>query len=230
MGRRRCRSGAWGRRPRCRHLHSHRGEHARERRGARRGRWESPTGSQVLDLGCGDGTTALPAARLGADVLGVDIASNLVEAGNARAREPRHHQLQVPGRRCVRSERARRRQLRPRRQHLRRDVRSQALRRGQGDGSCHAARRPDRDGQLDPQRPDARRPDPEDQLLLLAAASGRVRQPHDLGRRGQRDRAIRRRGSTRREHLVRAGHLHVQLRRPTSGASRPCSGRTTGRR
>src|SRR5204862_6665026 len=35
--------------------------------------------------GCGDGTTALPAARLGANVLGVDIASNLVEAGNARA-------------------------------------------------------------------------------------------------------------------------------------------------
>ena len=42
-------------------------------------------GLKVLDLGCGDGTTALPAARLGADVLGVDIASNLVEEGNARA-------------------------------------------------------------------------------------------------------------------------------------------------
>jgi SAM-dependent methyltransferase len=42
-------------------------------------------GMKVLDLGCGDGTTALPAARLGADVLGVDIASNLVEAGNLRA-------------------------------------------------------------------------------------------------------------------------------------------------
>jgi SAM-dependent methyltransferase len=41
---------------------------------------------KVLDLGCGDGTTALPAARVGADVLGVDIASNLVEAGNRRAR------------------------------------------------------------------------------------------------------------------------------------------------
>src|ERR1043165_512262 len=44
-------------------------------------------GIKLLDLGCGDGTTALPAARLGADVLGVDIASNLVEAGNTRARE-----------------------------------------------------------------------------------------------------------------------------------------------
>jgi cyclopropane fatty-acyl-phospholipid synthase-like methyltransferase len=41
---------------------------------------------EVLDVGCGDGTTALPAARLAANVLGVDIASNLVEAGNARAR------------------------------------------------------------------------------------------------------------------------------------------------
>ena len=42
-------------------------------------------GLKVLDLGCGDGTTALPEARLGADVLGVDIASNLVAAGNRRA-------------------------------------------------------------------------------------------------------------------------------------------------
>jgi len=42
-------------------------------------------GLEVLDLGCGDGTTAVPAARLGANVLGVDIARNLVEAGNKRA-------------------------------------------------------------------------------------------------------------------------------------------------
>jgi ubiquinone/menaquinone biosynthesis C-methylase UbiE len=42
---------------------------------------------RVLDLGCGDGTTALPLARLGADVLGIDIARNLVEAGNKRAAE-----------------------------------------------------------------------------------------------------------------------------------------------
>src|ERR1700754_4159526 len=42
-------------------------------------------GLKVLDLGCGDGTTAIPEARLGADVLGVDIASNLVEAARKRA-------------------------------------------------------------------------------------------------------------------------------------------------
>lgn len=41
---------------------------------------------EVLDLGCGDGTTAIPEARLGANVLGVDIASNLVQAANNRAK------------------------------------------------------------------------------------------------------------------------------------------------
>lgn len=43
------------------------------------------SGMDVLDLGCGDGTTALPVAQRGANVLGVDIAENLVAAGNARA-------------------------------------------------------------------------------------------------------------------------------------------------
>lgn len=43
--------------------------------------------AKVLDLGCGDGTTAVPAAQLGANVTGVDIARNLVEAGNVRAKE-----------------------------------------------------------------------------------------------------------------------------------------------
>jgi len=40
---------------------------------------------RVLDLGCGDGTTALPLAQAGAEVTGIDIARNLVEAGNRRA-------------------------------------------------------------------------------------------------------------------------------------------------
>jgi len=44
-------------------------------------------GMRVLDLGCGDGTTAVPEARRGADVLGVDISRNLVEAANGRAKE-----------------------------------------------------------------------------------------------------------------------------------------------
>ena len=48
---------------------------------------------RALDLGCGDGTTALPLAVLGADVTGVDIARNLVEAGNKRAAEAGLRQL-----------------------------------------------------------------------------------------------------------------------------------------
>ncbi len=44
-------------------------------------------GMKVLDLGCGDGTTAIPEAKLGAEVLGVDISRNLVEAGNKRVQE-----------------------------------------------------------------------------------------------------------------------------------------------
>jgi SAM-dependent methyltransferase len=44
-------------------------------------------GMEVLDLGCGDGTTAIPSAQRGANVVGVDIAANLVAAGNARAAE-----------------------------------------------------------------------------------------------------------------------------------------------
>lgn len=51
------------------------------------GRLGISNGHKVLDLGCGDGTTAIPAAKRGAEVLGIDIASNLVEAGNKRARE-----------------------------------------------------------------------------------------------------------------------------------------------
>ena len=56
------------------------GEALVQRLGARKG-------MRILDLGCGDGTTALPAAKLGADVLGVDIARNLVEAGNRRVQQ-----------------------------------------------------------------------------------------------------------------------------------------------
>jgi SAM-dependent methyltransferase len=42
-------------------------------------------GLDVLDVGSGDGTTAVPAAQRGANVLGVDISAPLVAAGNARA-------------------------------------------------------------------------------------------------------------------------------------------------
>jgi Methyltransferase domain len=64
--------------------HTFRGEHARKRRSAG-ARSRHHAGHEGARLGCGDGTTALPEAKLCADVLGVDIARNLVEAGNARA-------------------------------------------------------------------------------------------------------------------------------------------------
>ena len=168
-------------------------------------------GLKVLDLGCGDGTTALPEARLGADVLGVDIASNLVEAGNRRAQGRGPDELPVPGRRRHQSGRARRSELRPRRQHLRRHVRAQAVRRRQGDGARDQARRPDRDGELDSRRSDARRADSEDQLRLLAAAARGLRQPDDVGHRGQRDRALRCRRDSSGEDLVLQRHVHVQV-------------------
>jgi ubiquinone/menaquinone biosynthesis C-methylase UbiE len=51
------------------------------------------TPMRILDVGCGDGTTALPLARLGAEVVGIDIAKNLVDAGNKRAAEAGLHRL-----------------------------------------------------------------------------------------------------------------------------------------
>src|SRR5262245_55238635 len=42
-------------------------------------------GMKVLDVACGTGNTALPEARLGADVIGVDIAPNLLEQARANA-------------------------------------------------------------------------------------------------------------------------------------------------
>ena len=85
----------------------------------------------------------------------------------------------------ARNSRPRRRQLRPRRQHLRRHVRAAPVRRRPRDGARHQARRPHRHGQLDPRRPHPGRADPEDQRRLHAAAARRLRQPDDLGRREQ---------------------------------------------
>ena len=211
-------------------LHPDRGEHAGERRGAGRRPRRRSRRCAVLDLGCGDGTTALPAARLGADVLGVDIAANLVAAGNERAAAAGLGNL-----------------------HFEEGDASdldgldddsfdlvvsifgamfapRAVRRRQGDGAGDEARRPDRDGQLDPRRPDPRRPAAEDQRRLLAAATGGLRQPGHLGRGGRGARALR-----RRRYRARAALLSAARRGPSStpgrrASSSPSSATITARR
>ena len=186
-------------------------------------------GLQVLDLGCGDGTTAVPAARLGADVLGVDIARNLVEAGNRRAKEAGLTNLSSRRRR-VRLADLDDEHVRSRREHLRRDVRPAAVRRGQGDGARHPARRPDRHGQLDSGRPDTGGPDPEDQLGVLAAAARRVRQPDDVGDRRTTSSSASPRPESPRRGSRCEPDTFVFERRCRRRSSSPCSGTTTARR
>ena len=108
-------------------------------------------GLKVLDLGCGDGTTAVPAARLGADVLGVDIASNLVEAGNARAQS-----LGLTDLRFQEGDASDLKELEDDSFDLVISIfgamfAPKPVRRGQGDGPRDPPRRPDRHGELDPQ-------------------------------------------------------------------------------
>jgi len=131
-------------------------------------------GLKVLDLGCGDGTTALPEARLGAEVLGVDIASNLVAAGRRRASAEgltnchfqegdasNLHDLKDRSFDLVVSIFGAMFAPKPF------DVAKEMVR-------VNATRRADRDGKLDPERSDIGRSDPENQLSILAAA-GRLR-------------------------------------------------------
>ena len=49
--------------------------------------WHLTPGQRLLDVACGSGQSALPAARLGLKVKGVDIAQNLVDCANQRARD-----------------------------------------------------------------------------------------------------------------------------------------------
>ena len=138
-------------------------------------------GLKVLDLGCGDGTTALPAARRGADVLGVDIASNLVEAGNKRA--------QAEGLANCRFQEGDATNLRALADDSfdlvvsvfgamfapnPLDVAKEMVRVARTGGRIIM-------GKLDSQRSDARGADPEDFRRLYTAAAGRLRQPDDLG-------------------------------------------------
>jgi len=103
-------------------------------------------GMKILDLGCGDGTTAVPAAKLGAEVVGVDIARNLVEAGNKRAAE-----LGLPNCRFQEGDASNLEQLPDRAFDLVISIFgamfcAETFRRGKGNGARDPARRSDRNG------------------------------------------------------------------------------------
>jgi SAM-dependent methyltransferase len=168
-------------------------------------------GLDVLDVGCGDGTTALPAARRGANVLGVDIAAYLVEAGNERARaegltnctfqEGDASDLNELGNASfdlVVSIFGAMFAPRPF------DVAREMVR-------VTPTGRTDRHGQLDPQRSDTRRAAPQGQRRLLPTAAGGIRQPGHVGRRGQRFRAVRRRRDPARAGLLLPRDIQVRL-------------------
>ena len=162
-------------------------------------------GMKILDLGCGDGTTALPEARLGADVLGVDIAANLVEAGNGRAKAEG-----LANCRFQEGDASDLRDLKDATFDLVVSIFG-AVRCRQGNDPGDPPRRANCDGELDSERPHTGRANPEDQLGLFAPTAGRVRKPYDLGDGEQRDRAVRRRRRPEKQHLVRSRHLYFPL-------------------
>src|ERR1041385_2835549 len=143
-------------------------------------------GLKVLDLGCGDGTTALPSAQLGADVLGLDIARNLVAAGNKRAtghgltnlkfQEGDATNLQgIPGGEFDLTMSIFGAMFAPKPF----DVAREMVRVTKPGGRIIM-------GKLDPQRSDAGRANSEDQFRLHAAAARRLYQSDDVGRREPR--------------------------------------------
>ena len=156
---------------------------------------------RALDLGCGDGTTAVPLARLGADVVGIDIARNLVEAGNRRAAEAGLSRLKFQeGDACnlagvedrsfdlVLSVFGAMFAPKPF------DVAREMVRVTKPGGRIVM-------GKLDSERPDFRGAVAEDQLGVCASTSGRLRQPHELGRGSAHHRALRPSRRARGEHL-----------------------------
>ena len=187
-------------------------------------------GMQVLDLGGGDGTTALPAARLGADVVVIDIARNLVEAGARRAADE--------GLTNIRFEQGDA-------SHLD----------GVADDSFDlvvtifgAMFAPDpfavAKEMVRVTKPGGRivmgnwipgDPTLVAQILKISAvvhpaAARGLREPGDLGRRGARGRAVRRRRRAGGAGHLRARHLHVRVPGFAGRAWSTTSARTTGRR
>ena len=177
-------------------------------------------GLEVLDLGCGDGTTALPAARLGAEVLGVDIASNLVAAGNRRA--------EAEGLSNCRFQEGDASDLRELSDNSFDlvvsifgamfapkpfEVAKEMVRVTRPGGRIVM-------GNWIPNHPTLVAQDPEGERRLHATAAGRLCQPDEVGCRERRNRAVRGRWRPEGEYIVRAGHVYVQDAQAAFGVSR----------
>ena len=146
-------------------------------------------GETVLDVACGTGNLAIPAARAGARVTGIDIAPNLIAQARLEARAAgclvelrgrRRRGAALPGR-----------PVRHHRDDVRRDVRLPARAGGGGAAAGDPARRPRGDGELDTRR--VRRPDAARAYRRRAAARRRA-EPARVGQGGGGARAVRRTG------------------------------------
>ncbi len=165
---------------------------------------------RVLDLGCGDGTTAVPLARLGADVTGIDIARNLVDAGNRRAAAAGLDWLKfLEGDACdlagVEDDSF----------DLTLSVFGAMFAPRPGDVAREMVRVTKPGGRIVmgnwiPNDPTFAGAAAEDQHGVPAAAAGRLRKPDDLGRGEPHHRAFRRGRRACRKHLD--GQRHVRLR------------------
>ena len=179
-----------------------------------------PAGTRVLDLGCGDGTTAIPAAERGAVVLGVDIAENLVAAGRRRA--------QAHGLTTIRFENGDARDL----SWIPDDSFDTVV-------SVFGAMFAPEPETVAAEMVRVTRPGgrivmgnwiPGDPTLVaqilkisggvLAAAAGGLREPDDVGRPRAGGRAVHRGGRARGERHLRARHVRVRDRQVADGVPR----------
>ena len=148
---------------------------------------------RVLDLGCGERHYGDSAGAIGADVVGIDIARNLVDAGNKRAVSASLTRLRFQeGDAC---------------NLIWCHVRAQAVQCCKRDGPGDETGWPHCDGQLDSERSEVCRAIAEDQLIVCAPAAGRLHQPDDLGRGVSHHRAFWRGRRAQGKHLH--GQRHV---------------------
>src|SRR5438477_2950860 len=175
-------------------------------------------GTKVLDLGCGDGTTALPEARLGGDVLGVDIAKNLVEAGNRRAQSEG-----LTNCRFQEGDASNLHELKDQTFDLVVSIFGAMFAPKPFDVAKEMVRVTRRGGRIVMGNWIPNDPTLVAQILKISSTytpppPGRLRQSDDVGDREQRNRAICWRRSSSRKNILHARHVYIQLPRRTVSA------------